>query len=119
MVTHALRLYAVGFPDHFDEASVAGLFLVYGQVPRVQLVRKQGRGPFAFVDVSPVAAALVALEELHHSVVDGNFITVQRARPYGSAVRGLRDLCETLDESELEAVVAFGRELVARRQVAG
>jgi RNA recognition motif-containing protein len=111
----AQRIFVVGFGDDVNERGLASVFAPYGDVPFVQITRKGAGRAFGFVDLSPPSAATIAIEDLNRSLLNGRRLTVQRAAATSRGKRAVHELVAELDDPEIEALVLYGRELLARR----
>jgi len=78
------KLYVGNLPYQTTESDLQALFEPAGQVSSINIVRDrttgQARG-FAFVEMSDVAGAQRAINELHQREVGGRSLTVNEAKP--------------------------------------
>ncbi len=77
-----MKLIALNLPRDFDEDALAKLFKAYGNIKACNLVMddKTGRSKgFGFVDMALEHEGLVAIQELHHSMIRNHKIRVRPA----------------------------------------
>ncbi|MBL4587852.1 RNA-binding protein [Candidatus Babeliales bacterium] len=78
------NIYVGNLPNSTTEASLKELFVTFGEVGAVKLIKDRYTGEprgFGFVEMSDSAAADAAITELNGHSFDGNSLRINEARP--------------------------------------
>ncbi|MFQ5352477.1 MAG: RNA recognition motif domain-containing protein [Candidatus Binatia bacterium] len=79
-----MRLYVGNLSSLTDEAALKSAFAAHGEVTSVEIVRdrrSQKSKGFGFVEMPQAAEAAGAIGALHETLLDGNRLAVDKARP--------------------------------------
>jgi cold-inducible RNA-binding protein len=85
------KLYVGNLPYETTESDLQALFEASGQVASINIVRDRATGQargFAFVEMSDVAAAQQAINDLDRQPYGGRRLTVNEAKPLAPRVHG-------------------------------
>ena len=78
-----MNIFVANFPDLFGKKEVAQLFEPHGKVKSAKVIQDKESGSsrcFGFVEMPDVDEANNAMKELNDSLVDGQKITVVKAK---------------------------------------